>query len=100
MTQLFKSTLLACLFGSAIAPPLAAEEIHGSCVGDACGHAELQIHDDGCVYLTNRSSRFVAMTHYTTVAPNQTIRVESRAADICLGNVVGQYQLKFIGLTS
>lgn len=96
----FKSTLIACLLASTIAPPLIAEEIHGSCIGDACGYAELQIHDDGCVYLTNRSSRFVAMTHYATVAPNQTIRVDSRAADICLGNVVGQYQLKFIGLTS
>lgn len=84
-----------------VSPSLAtAESISGTCVGDACSYAELSIHDDGCVYVTNRSSRTVAMTFYLNVGPNQTSRVDSRAADTCLGDVIGQYQLLFIGATS
>lgn len=69
--------------------------VSGECVGDACGVAELHIASDGCVRIKNDSNRYVEMTFYLVAPPESMIEVRSRAGQACIGDFVGQYQLRF-----
>lgn len=100
------NNIAAFLFGLVVAAlsasPAAAgaQPVVADCVGDACNSAELVIHEDGCVYLTNRSQWHVVLSNYLTVEPHMTVRVDSRVLSECIGNFHGQYQLRYLDLVS
>lgn len=69
--------------------------VTGECVGNACGVAELYIAGNGCVRIKNDSNRYVQLTFYLTVPPETLVEVHSRAGHECVGDFLGEYELRF-----